>query len=448
MNTEHKSDERTLVEVLNDARKMISAQAEENANLKKQLNIALELNEIEQQKNIQALHSALSLNPHVYGKMRITELEDERDRLLKEAESFGKGIVGEMERATKAENERDQLRVELAEANKKLAYVKGMGLQFSMMKTSDKPEAYLCHTWDKNSDHEKMFEQWSNSIGWENEVAKLKEELGRKSFQIENLLKPMRNKLIEERDRLHEQLTETQGQLAASRWNADDLCKWRNEFRDERDQLRAENAKMYARMEGEHTDDCPFCAVLNGAGGHSQDVPMCHLCTIESERETLIANLNKRIDDYMNELVCCNLLDCGCRGGTRLQQAIYEECGGKLRELQEERARLLAKNDELVADRTYNHNCINLLASATNHLGEKSEFVVRDTLTHIAALEKDRARLDWLFFYLSYRAPDIIARWRYYRIVDESGNFVGDDSDRGTVDYMIEQWKDKKSLDS
>ena len=58
-------------------------------------------------------------------------------------------------------------------ANEKLDYVHKMGLRFGMMKTSDKPEPYLAHTWAEDSDYERMFREWSDSIGWQDAVAKL-----------------------------------------------------------------------------------------------------------------------------------------------------------------------------------------------------------------------------------------------------------------------------------
>lgn len=65
------------------------------------------------------------------------------------------------------EAERDQQQA-------KLDHVHKMGLRFGMMKSSDRPEPYLMHTWTKDSDHERMFEEWSHSIGWEQTVDKLK----------------------------------------------------------------------------------------------------------------------------------------------------------------------------------------------------------------------------------------------------------------------------------
>lgn len=63
---------------------------------------------------------------------------------------------------------------------------------------------------------------------------------------------------------------------------------------------------------------------------------------------------------------------------------------------------------QLRADRDYNHECINRLASATGTLGEKSGRVVEVALSTIARAERaeaelaaERARLDWLLSRMS-----------------------------------------------
>lgn len=68
---------------------------------------------------------------------------------------------------------------ELAEAREKLEYVASMGLRFGMMKSSDKPEPYLAHVWDENSDHERMFREWSKSIGLDARLKKITEQRDR-----------------------------------------------------------------------------------------------------------------------------------------------------------------------------------------------------------------------------------------------------------------------------
>ncbi len=52
-----------------------------------------------------------------------------------------------------------------AEAQAKLDYVHNMGLRFGMMTSSDEPAPYLAHTWTEDSAHERMFREWSASIG-------------------------------------------------------------------------------------------------------------------------------------------------------------------------------------------------------------------------------------------------------------------------------------------
>lgn len=74
------------------------------------------------------------------------------------------------------ERQRDAARAEAKEAKKRLAYVYAMGLRFGMMKTSDKPEPYLAHTWTEDSAHERMFREWSESIGLCAEAARLTKE--------------------------------------------------------------------------------------------------------------------------------------------------------------------------------------------------------------------------------------------------------------------------------
>lgn len=70
-----------------------------------------------------------------------------------------------------------ELTKERDEQKAKLDYVQSMGLRFGMMKTSDKPEPYLAHTWSEDSDYERMFREWTDSIGWEDGAAKLKSAL-------------------------------------------------------------------------------------------------------------------------------------------------------------------------------------------------------------------------------------------------------------------------------
>ena len=62
-------------------------------------------------------------------------------------------------------------------------------------------------------------------------------------------------------------------------------------------------------------------------------------------------------------------------------------------EMQQLRGALTAERDQLRADRTYNHECINRLATATRTLGEKSEKVVGVAISTIDHLRAENERL-------------------------------------------------------
>lgn len=62
-------------------------------------------------------------------------------------------------------------RASVKQNSQKLDYVHKLGLRFCMMQTSDEPEPHLAHTWELSSDHERMFREWSDSIGWEKALA-------------------------------------------------------------------------------------------------------------------------------------------------------------------------------------------------------------------------------------------------------------------------------------
>jgi hypothetical protein len=65
----------------------------------------------------------------------------------------------------------------LAMAEKKLAYVDRMGLKLGMLKTADKPEPVVAHYWEEGCDQDRIFKEWSASIGHEFVLAKLQEKL-------------------------------------------------------------------------------------------------------------------------------------------------------------------------------------------------------------------------------------------------------------------------------
>lgn len=56
----------------------------------------------------------------------------------------------------------------------------------------------------------------------------------------------------------------------------------------------------------------------------------------------LEAQLNKRIDAYMNEPHCCSGRECGCMGVTRFEQIVGEELGQRMATMREKNARLRA----------------------------------------------------------------------------------------------------------
>jgi predicted component of type VI protein secretion system len=74
-------------------------------------------------------------------------------------------------------------------------------------------------------------------------------------------------------------------------------------------------------------------------------------------------------------------------GFAAIPDGFYDHARG----LETELATLTAERDQLRADRTYNHECINRLAAATGTLGENSEKVVDVVLSTIDQL---RARAE------------------------------------------------------
>ncbi len=98
------------------------------------------------------------------------ESPDELAQLREENELLREDIVDIKATFARLSKERD-------DAQAKLSYVASIGLRFGMIKTSDKPEPYLAHTWDTDSDHERMFREWSNSIGLEAKIAARNAEL-------------------------------------------------------------------------------------------------------------------------------------------------------------------------------------------------------------------------------------------------------------------------------
>lgn len=126
-------------------------------------------------------------------------MTSERDALLAEQKTLTEVINIQASRDKPIRDNLIKRTTELTAANEKLAYVHSMGLRFGMMTSSDRPKPYLMHTWTDDSDHERMFREWSHSIGWEQrltaanaEIARLREAVKRRDGVIEL----MRNRLI------------------------------------------------------------------------------------------------------------------------------------------------------------------------------------------------------------------------------------------------------------
>lgn len=71
--------------------------------------------------------------------------------------------------------------------------------------------------------------------------------------------------------------------------------------------------------------------------------------TLAAEVERLDAQLNKRIDAYMNEPQCCSDRECGCMGVTRFEQIVGEELGQRMATMREQNERLRALAFELAS---------------------------------------------------------------------------------------------------
>lgn len=57
--------------------------------------------------------------------------------------------------------------------------------------------------------------------------------------------------------------------------------------------------------------------------------------TLERELNEAKATAEKRVEDYLNERVCCSGHECGCRGVTRLVQYMQELAGEQITALTE-----------------------------------------------------------------------------------------------------------------
>jgi len=98
-------------------------------------------------------------------------------------------------------------RAELKAANEKLDYVHAMGLRFGMMESTDKPEPYLAHVWTDDCSQTRIFNEWSESIGWEDQLKAVTEQ--RDALQSASEYLNRRNgELTEQRDTLAEAITQ------------------------------------------------------------------------------------------------------------------------------------------------------------------------------------------------------------------------------------------------
>jgi len=71
---------------------------------------------------------------------------------------------------------------EISELKEKVKYVESMGLQFGIMKTSNKPEGFLAHVWSETSDYQRMSRDWMDSMHFEIENKKLHDRITELEF--------------------------------------------------------------------------------------------------------------------------------------------------------------------------------------------------------------------------------------------------------------------------
>lgn len=58
-----------------------------------------------------------------------------------------------------------------------------------------------------------------------------------------------------------------------------------------------EMAKLHRRVAGVSSGDCPFCNSYSGDNSHSQPCPMCRLCELESNRDSLREQLRAKTEE-------------------------------------------------------------------------------------------------------------------------------------------------------
>lgn len=90
--------------------------------------------------------------------------------------------------------------------------------------------------------------------------------------------------------------------LTAEGWESE--CK---KVAQELTETKRKLGAIHRRLSGEETESCPLCAEMRGTG-ESQSVPMCHVCTLESNLEASKQGLEKLKEDL--EWAVWNLAGC------------------------------------------------------------------------------------------------------------------------------------------
>ncbi len=81
----------------------------------------------------------------------------------------------------------------------------------------------------------------------------------------------------------------------------------------------------------------------------------------EAESLTLREKMDAKIEDFLNERMCCNGQDCGCMGVTRREHYIFEEAGTELTAL---RAQVAALTDLLAVRKTLLEDALGIFGGA------------------------------------------------------------------------------------
>ncbi len=129
-----------------------------------------------------------------------------------------------------------------------------------------------------------------------------------------------------------------------------------------------------------------------------------------------------RIDDFLNEMICCNGVECGCQGATRLQELVWQEAGRQLGELRAEVERLKA---------ALHSSCDDERSMTISEGVGHTTCGLADELTKRAErAEADTARLDWLdaehHTKNSLPIAALVVKVNYKRDSSEWANVCGD----------------------